>query len=86
MVGFGSLMVASHQGIWSLRLLLTIGSGCNVLASLVVLPGLLRLLTRPEVAAPHAMRSSAACPLVTEDRVRGSPRPVSCAGPLFIVD
>jgi predicted RND superfamily exporter protein len=46
MVGFGSLMVASHQGIWSLGLLLTIGSGCNVLASLVVLPVVLTLLTR----------------------------------------
>jgi hypothetical protein len=26
MVGFGSLMVASHRGIWSLGLVLTIGS------------------------------------------------------------
>jgi hopanoid biosynthesis associated RND transporter like protein HpnN len=51
MVGFGSLMVASHQGIWSLGLLLTIGSGCNLLASLVVLPVVLTLLT-PQPAVP----------------------------------
>jgi hopanoid biosynthesis associated RND transporter like protein HpnN len=51
MVGFGSLMVASHRGIWSLGLLLTIGSGCNVVASLVVLPALLRLITRQPAAA-----------------------------------
>ena len=59
MVGFGSLMVASHQGIWSLGLLLTIGSGCNVLASLVVLPVVLMLLTRrAAVPVVHVRRIS----------------------------
>jgi uncharacterized protein len=54
MVGFGSMMIASHQGIWSLGLLLTIGSGCGLLASLVVLPVVLRLIARTttEAAAP----------------------------------
>ena len=53
MVGFGSLMIASHQGIWSLGLLLTLGSACGLLASLVVLPVVLRLITR-ETVAPTA--------------------------------
>ena len=62
MVGFGSLMVASHRGIWSLGMLLTIGAGCNLLASLVVLPVVLSLLRRrPAVAiAEPAGKASAA--------------------------
>jgi hypothetical protein len=44
MVGFGALMVAQHQGIFSLGLLLTIGIGCNLLASLTVLPAILALV------------------------------------------
>jgi len=44
MVGFGSLMIAAHQGIFSLGLLLTIGSACGLVASLVVLPVVLRLI------------------------------------------
>jgi hypothetical protein len=50
MVGFGSLMVARHQGIFSLGLLLTIGIGCNLLASLTVLPSILSYLP---IAAHH---------------------------------
>jgi predicted RND superfamily exporter protein len=45
MVGFGSLMVAAHRGIWSLGLLLTIGSACNLVAALVVLPVILKLVS-----------------------------------------
>jgi uncharacterized protein len=48
-VGFGSLMVAAHRGIFGLGLLLTIGSACGLTASLVVVPVILRLVTR---AAP----------------------------------
>jgi predicted RND superfamily exporter protein len=62
-VGFGSLMVAAHQGIFGLGLLLTIGSASGLVASLVVLPVILRLITREEAAAAPAdslTRSSAA--------------------------
>jgi len=48
MGGFGSLMIASHQGIFSLGLLLTVGTACGVLASLVVVPVGLRLLIPTE--------------------------------------
>jgi predicted RND superfamily exporter protein len=47
MVGFGSLMIASHQGIFSLGLLLTLGSACGLAASLLVLPVVLKLTTKP---------------------------------------
>jgi uncharacterized protein len=40
--GFGSLLVAHHQGIWSLGLLLTCGSLTSLVAALVVLPVLIR--------------------------------------------
>jgi hopanoid biosynthesis associated RND transporter like protein HpnN len=41
--GFGSLLVAHHNGVWTLGLLLVIGSTMTLLASLVVLPTLVRL-------------------------------------------
>ena len=43
-VGFGSLMVSGHQGTFSLGLLATVGSLSVLLASLSVLPALLRLV------------------------------------------
>ncbi len=46
-VGFGSLMVADHQGIFGLGLLLTLGTATSLVAALVVLPVLLRPLARP---------------------------------------
>jgi predicted RND superfamily exporter protein len=45
MVGFGSLMVASHRGIFSLGFLLSVGVVSILLASLTVLPALLLLLS-----------------------------------------
>ena len=53
MVGFGSLMIATHQGIFSLGLLLTLGSACGLVAALIVLPVILRLVTQ-RAAAPAA--------------------------------
>ena len=43
LAGFGSLLVAHHRGVWSLGLLLVIGSAATLVASLVVLPTLVRL-------------------------------------------
>jgi len=62
MVGFGSLMIARHQGIYSLGLLLTLGSACGLFAALVVLPVILRLITKRVVApaTPAVARSTAA--------------------------
>ncbi|HKZ08114.1 MAG TPA: MMPL family transporter [Methylomirabilota bacterium] len=41
--GFASLMVARHQGIFGLGLLLTIGAGVSLVGALVVLPVLIRM-------------------------------------------
>jgi uncharacterized protein len=62
MVGFGSLMIARHQGIYSLGLLLTVGSACGLFAALAVLPVILRLITRRVAvpATPAVARSTAA--------------------------
>jgi predicted RND superfamily exporter protein len=49
--GFGSMMVSRHQGILGLGLLLTIGTACALVASLLVLPVVLRLISKP---APRA--------------------------------
>ncbi len=49
--GFGSLLVAHHRGVWSLGLLLVIGSTMTLAASLVVLPTLVRLGERRRPAA-----------------------------------
>jgi hopanoid biosynthesis associated RND transporter like protein HpnN len=41
--GFGSLMIAHHRGMWSLGLLLTLGTAVSLVAALGVLPSLMRL-------------------------------------------
>jgi uncharacterized protein len=41
--GFGSLMIAHHRGMWSLGLLLTLGTAVSLVAALAVLPSLMRL-------------------------------------------
>jgi predicted RND superfamily exporter protein len=46
MAGFGSLMVAQHQGIASLGLVMAIGTGMCMVASLALLPAVLNLLTQ----------------------------------------
>jgi predicted RND superfamily exporter protein len=46
MVGFGSLMIASHCGLQSLGRVLTIGVSCCLFSSLVMLPAILAWLTR----------------------------------------
>jgi uncharacterized protein len=53
MAGFGSLMVARHQGIASLGIIMAIGTGLCLLSSLTVLPALLiALKRRPLVSDP----------------------------------
>jgi predicted RND superfamily exporter protein len=64
-VGFGSLMIAHHRGVFGLGLLLTLGMVTSLIAALVVLPVLLRLVAEmraarrsrratPPLAAPTA--------------------------------
>jgi predicted RND superfamily exporter protein len=44
-VGFGSLMISSHHGIYSLGLLVSLGVGSILIASLTTLPSLLAILS-----------------------------------------
>jgi predicted RND superfamily exporter protein len=44
MIGFGTLMVSSHRGLFGLGFILTLGVGCCMLTALVFLPAVLRLL------------------------------------------
>jgi len=60
-IGFGNLMVATHQGIFGLGLLLTIGTACGLATSLIVLPVILRLITRKAaVPAVETLRRTSA--------------------------
>ncbi len=56
-VGFGSLMIASHQGLQSLGRVLTLGVTCCLFTSMVMLPALLTWFTRnrPVVEPQPAM-------------------------------
>ena len=51
-VGFGSMMIASHRGLQSLGRVLVIGITCCLITSVVVLPALLNLCTRGETEEP----------------------------------
>ena len=46
MIGFGSMMIAAHRGLYSLGLVLTVGVGSCLVMSLVLLPALLNCLSR----------------------------------------
>ena len=46
MVGFGSMMIAAHRGLWSLGVVLTIGVGSCLFVALVLVPALLTLCNR----------------------------------------
>ncbi|MBC8289732.1 MAG: MMPL family transporter, partial [Planctomycetes bacterium] len=50
MIGFGSMMLAAHQGLYSLGLVLVIGIGNCLFVSLVLLPALLAVARRYSVA------------------------------------
>jgi predicted RND superfamily exporter protein len=52
-IGFGSMMIASHRGLQSLGRVLVIGVTCCLLASIVILPILLALWTRNEKEELH---------------------------------
>jgi hypothetical protein len=62
--GFGSLLVAHHRGVWSLGLLLVIGSAMTLTTSLVVLPTLMRLADRRR-RSPAVDHGRAAVPVTS---------------------
>ena len=50
MIGFGSLMVAAHRGLYSVGLVLVIGVGSCLFVSLVMLPAVLTLVSGHQFA------------------------------------
>jgi uncharacterized protein len=65
-VGFGSLMISSHRGIYSLGLLVALGVGSILIASLTTLPSLLAILGKVAsgpTAASRAYRQSVIAPI-----------------------
>lgn len=48
-VGFGSLMISGHRGVFSLGLLATLGSLSVLAASLTILPAMLRLVEKTKI-------------------------------------
>jgi uncharacterized protein len=65
-VGFGSLMISSHRGIYSLGLLVSLGISSVLIASLTTLPSLLAILGsvgRGHTAASRSYRETAVSPM-----------------------
>lgn len=70
-VGFGSLMIASHRGLQSLGRVLTLGVSCCMFTSMVMLPALLVLMSRNRKPA-EAEAGPAERPL--RERLSSTPR------------
>ena len=70
LVGFGSLMIATHQGLQSLGRVLTLGVTCCLFTSLVMLPAMLAIVTRHRKVPPAepAVPLPAPVPLVEARR------------------
>jgi predicted RND superfamily exporter protein len=51
MVGFGSMMIAAHRGLYSLGAVLTIGVACCTFVALVPLPAVLAMISRRNLQA-----------------------------------
>lgn len=79
-IGFGSLMIASHRGLQSLGRVLVIGMSCSLFCSIILLPAILGWLTRNRQAAaqPQSESSHAQPPLSivteTEAALQGEPQ------------
>jgi hypothetical protein len=58
-VGFGSMMIASHRGLFSLGLALTIGIASCLFVALVLLPSLLSVMTKPPRGATASKSENA---------------------------
>jgi hypothetical protein len=89
MVGFGSMMIAAHRGLYSLGLVLTIGVGTCLLVAVVLLPAVLTLVARRReapAADPDARPSQDAgdttiLPLATDAIPSESPKSPDLADP-----
>ncbi len=67
MAGFGSLMLAQHQGIYSLGCVMTVGIATCMVAGLTSLPALLNLLMRPPAPTEQPSADNARSTLGREE-------------------
>lgn len=77
MVGFGSMMIAKHRGMYSLGLVLTIGVGCCMCISLGLLPAILSWLSRRALIRQHLSEKLGHDAGVVTEAEAGSPGPNS---------
>jgi hopanoid biosynthesis associated RND transporter like protein HpnN len=73
-IGFGSLMISHHRGIFSIGLLLTLGVASVLLASLTTLPSLLSLLSSTRRKTADRPSEPGELPPLGPTATRGLPR------------
>jgi hypothetical protein len=66
MVGFGSMMIADHQGLYSLGIVLTIGVASCLAVALVGLPAVLAILSRRQVVARPQLKVAEETPSMAQ--------------------
>jgi predicted RND superfamily exporter protein len=71
-VGFGSMMIASHRGLFSLGLALAIGIASCLFVALVLLPSLLSVISRPAKVRAASTKGESAAPKRVEERRRAA--------------
>ena len=74
-VGFGSLVVASHQGMFSMGILLALGVGSSLLVSLLLMPSLLVLVARHQPAPMEPVRIIRKPDATTEEPAKAALQP-----------
>jgi len=74
-VGFGSLVVASHQGMFSMGILLALGVGSSLLVSLLLMPSLLVLVARHQPAPMEPVRIIRKPEATTDEAAKAAPQP-----------
>jgi hypothetical protein len=62
MVGFGSMMIAAHRGLYSLGAVLTIGVGACLFVALIILPAALALVSRQRSAGDEQLSAEEIAP------------------------
>lgn len=74
-VGFGSLVIASHQGMFSMGILLALGVGSSLLVSLLLMPSLLVLVARHQPAPMEPVRIIRRTDATPEEPAKPAPQP-----------
>ena len=74
-VGFGSLIIASHQGMFSIGILLALGVASSLLVSLLLMPPILVLVARHQPAQMEPVRIIRKTETTAGDASKSQPQP-----------